>query len=141
MSKILCATRGGEASYRSQDAAIALAKTRGAELVFLFVVDIGFLDKTERAVRPDVVAEEMTHLGEFLLSMAQERAKAEGVTAQRLIYRGRVRQELTEAAKREGADTLILGKPVDEGSAFSLAALERLAHDIEQETGVRVQVC
>lgn len=40
----------------------------------------------------------------------------------------------------EGADTLILGKPVDEGSAFSLEALERLADDIERETGVKVRV-
>jgi nucleotide-binding universal stress UspA family protein len=140
MSKILCATRGGEASYRTQDAAIALAKTRAAELVFLFVVDIGFLDKTERAVRPDVVAEEMTHMGEFLLSMAQERAEAEGITAQRRIYRGTVREELAAAAKQEGADTLILGKPADEGSAFSLEALERLADDIEQDSGVKVKV-
>ncbi|HIQ01546.1 MAG TPA: hypothetical protein EYH30_05385, partial [Anaerolineales bacterium] len=47
MGKILCATRGGEASYRTQDAAIALARERGDSLIFLYVVDTHFLDRTE----------------------------------------------------------------------------------------------
>ena len=140
MSKILCATRGGEESYRTQDAAIALAKEQGDELVFLFVVDIGFLDKTERAIRPDVVTEEMTHMGEFLLSLAQERAQAQGVKARIRIYCGQVRQGLSDTVMEEGADILILGRPTDEGSAFSLAALKHLAAEIEQETGVKVQI-
>lgn len=46
ISKVLCATRGGEASYRTQDAAIAMAKQEDAELVFLFVADVSFLDQT-----------------------------------------------------------------------------------------------
>ena len=43
MGRILCPTRGGEGSYRTQDAAIAMAKERGDELVFLYVVDLDFL--------------------------------------------------------------------------------------------------
>ena len=31
MGKLLCATRGGRASYRTQDAAIALANNRGGK--------------------------------------------------------------------------------------------------------------
>ena len=54
MGKILCATRGGEASYRAQDAAIALAKERGDTLLFLYVVDLHFLDKTSGAAVVDV---------------------------------------------------------------------------------------
>ena len=75
MAKILCATRGGAASYRAQDTAIRLAKDRGDELFFLYVANIGFLDKTARAVRPDMVEAEMVKLGEFLLEMARERAR------------------------------------------------------------------
>jgi hypothetical protein len=40
MGKILCATRGGEASYRIQDAAIALAKERGDTLLFLYAESV-----------------------------------------------------------------------------------------------------
>jgi nucleotide-binding universal stress UspA family protein len=140
VGKIVCATRGGKASKQTQDAAIALARARNADLVFLFIVDTGFLDKTERAVRPDVVVEEMKHMGEFLLSMAQERAAAQGIQAQMSIRHGKVRQELMDAVKEEGADMLILGRPVGDDSAFRLAALQRLAAEIRNETGALVQL-
>jgi len=70
MGKILCATRGCEVSCRTQDEAIALAKERGDELVFLYVVDIQFLDKTAAPIVVDV-ENEVTKMGEFLLLMAR----------------------------------------------------------------------
>jgi nucleotide-binding universal stress UspA family protein len=140
MGKILCATRGGEASYRTQDVAIALAQEHHAELIFLFVVDMGFLDKTERAVRPDVVEKEMIKMGEFLLAVAQERAATQGVQAQMRIRRGKIRQELKAAVQEERASQLILGRPAGETSAFQLDVLERLAAEIQKETGVQVQI-
>ena len=140
MGKILCATRGGEASYRTQDAAIVLAQERGDELLFLFVVDTHFLDKAGRAVRPDVVAEEMSHMGEFLLAMAQERAQKQGVAADYVLRRGKLRDELKAAAREEGVDLVVLGKPADTASAFVPADLEAFASEIEAETGVEAVI-
>ncbi|HEY77002.1 MAG TPA: universal stress protein [Thermoflexia bacterium] len=140
MGKILCATRGGEASYRTQDAAIALARERGDSLIFLYVVDTHFLDRTERAVRPDVVAEEMARMGQFLLTMAQERAQAQGVQAEVRIRRGEVLEELKAAAREEGADLVILGRPGEEESAFRQVDLEAVAREIEEETGVETRI-
>jgi nucleotide-binding universal stress UspA family protein len=140
MGKILCATRGGEASYRTQDAAIALAQERGDELLFLFVVDTHFLDKGRRAVRPDVVAEEMSHMGEFLLAMAQERAQKQGVAADYLLRRGRFRDELKAAASEESVGLVVLGRPSGEESAFVPADLQAFAAEIEAETGVEAVI-
>ncbi len=140
MGKILCATRGGEASYDTQDAAIALAKERGDELLFIFVVDTRFLDKARRAVRPDVVAEEMSHMGEFLLAMAQERAQKQGVVADYVLRRGEFRDELKAAACEEGVDLVVLGRPESTGAAFVPAALEAFAAEIEAETGVEARI-
>ncbi len=140
MGKILCATRGGEASYRTQDAAIALARERGDSLIFLYVVDTHFLDRTERAVRPDVVAEEMARMGQFLLTMAQERAQAQGVQAEVRIRRGEVLEELKAAAREEGADLVILGRPGEEESTFRQTDLESIAREIEEETGVETRI-
>ena len=50
MSTILCATRGGEQSYATQDAAIALAKERRARLVYIYVTDVDFLRRTHAAI-------------------------------------------------------------------------------------------
>ena len=47
MRLILCATRGGGASYITQDKAIALAKEKDASLIFLYVVVLQFLDMIE----------------------------------------------------------------------------------------------
>lgn len=138
MGTILCPTRGGEASYRTQDAAIALAANQGKLLIFLYVVDTHFLDRTERAVRPDVVKEEMARMGEFLLAMAQERARRRGIEAEVRIRDGELREQLKEAARQEWADFVVLGRPAGEESAFQLAALEELAAEIQAETDAEV---
>ena len=142
MGKILCPTRGGEGSYRTQDVAIAMARERGDELMFLFVVDLDFLNKTERAVRPDVVAQEMRHLGEFLLIMAQERAGKQGVEAGYVLREGDVRAEIKGAAVEEGATMVVLGQAAEEDAerAFAADSLLKFAEEIEAETGIETRV-
>lgn len=140
MGKILCATRGGEASYRTQDAVIGLAQEQGDSLVFLYVVDTDFLGYTERAVRPDVVATELEHLGEFLLAMACERAQNQGVEAFFCVKRGRLADALKEAAVEQGVNLVALGRPAGEESRFLLSSLEKLAADITAETGIETRI-
>lgn len=138
MGKILCATRGGEASYRTQDAAIALAKERGDTLLFLYVVDLHFLDKTSGSGVVDV-EQEMTKMGRFLLTMARDRANERGVAAKTTIREGGLREELKDAAREEGASLVVLGRPAGE-SVFELADLEAIASEIEGETGVETRI-
>ena len=76
MKKILCATRGGEASIRAQDAVIARAKEEDAVVLFLYVADVEFLKRTSYGARADVVQQEIERMGSFLLAMACERAAA-----------------------------------------------------------------
>ncbi len=140
MGKILCGTRGGEASYRTQDAAIALAKERGDELLFLYVVDIGFLSKTARAVRPDVVTTEMEHMGEFLLVMAQERAQKQDVPADYILRHGKLRDELIAVARQPDVTMVVLGKPAGDESAFVPKSLAAFAAEIEAETDTPVRI-
>jgi nucleotide-binding universal stress UspA family protein len=139
MGKILCATRGGEESYRTQDAAIALAKERGDTLLFLYVVDLHFLDKTAGPIVVDV-GNEVTKMGEFLLLMAKERAAEQGVAADAISRSGEVREELMKAASEEGASLVVLGRPVGEKSVFKLAGLEAFAQQIQAETGVETRI-
>ncbi len=135
MGKILCATRGGEASYRTQDVAIALAKERGDTLLFLYVADLHFLDKTAASIVVDV-GNEVTKMGEFLLLMAQERAREAGVEASLITREGDVREQIKAAAVEEGVDLVVLGRPTDETSRFKLEALQAFAAEIEEETGI-----
>mgnify|MGYP005856833455 CR=1 FL=1 len=141
MGKILCATRGGEASIRTQQAAIQRAKEDGDELIFLFVVDVEFMAQADYALRPDVVLHEMEHMGEFLMLMAVERAEQAGILARYLIRHGALREELIGAIEEEAITTLVLGRPADEHSTFDrLARLEAFARDLARATGIEVWV-
>lgn len=140
MKKILCATRGGEASLRTQDAVIAMAKETGAVILFLYVVDVEFLRLTARGVRPDVVIAEMENMGDFLLAMACERAAAQGVEADTCLRHGPLVEALESAARDQGADAIAFGRPAGPDSSFSLVDLQRLAEKIEQDTGVKTYI-
>ena len=101
MGKILCATRGGEDSQRTQQAAIALAKEQGDELIFLYVADASFLDRIAAAVVVDVQAE-LEQMGRFQLAMAQEQAAEQGVDAQIAIRHGHLRDGADRSGPRAG---------------------------------------
>lgn len=140
MKKILCATRGGEASLKTQDAVIAMAKEHGAIVLFLYVVDVEFLKLTARGVRPDVVTTEIEHLGEFLLAMACERAAAQGVRAEMCLRHGPLLEALESAAREEGADAIAFGRPAGPDSSFSMTDLERLTARIESQVGIKTYI-
>jgi nucleotide-binding universal stress UspA family protein len=139
MGKILVATRGGEESYRTQDQAIALAKERGDTLLFMYVVDTHFLDKTAASVVVDV-EQELTRMGEFLLLMAKERAEEQGVTAETLSREGEMREELMNAAMEGQVSLVVFGRPIGEQSRFALADLEAFAAEVTSETGVDARI-
>jgi len=140
MKRILCATRGGEASRRTQDLVVTMAKEKGATVLFLYVVDVEFLKLTARGVRPDVVMTEMEHMGEFLLAMACERAAAQGVQAEMCLRHGPLVEALESAAREEGVDAIAFGRPTGLDSSFSLSDLESLALRIEEDTGIKTYI-
>lgn len=139
MGIILCATRGGDPSSQTEQVAIELAKERGDILLWLYVVDLSFLDKTAAPIVVDV-EDELTDLGEFLLLMAKERAKQEGVETKTIVRKGKVRKEIKRAAIQEGATLVVLGRPAGEGSTFEMESLQKFAEEIEKETGAKTLI-
>jgi nucleotide-binding universal stress UspA family protein len=139
MGKILCAIRGGEGSYPTQDAAIALARERGDELVFLYVVDVSFLNQTAAPLVVDVDAA-LEKMGRFQLTRAQERADAQGVEAHIAVRTGRLRPELVAAATELGVDLIVLGRPLGETAVFEQATLQAFAAILQSETDADVLI-
>ena len=125
MGKIICATRGGEGSRQTQDGAIVLAKERSDELVFLYVVDVSFLNTTAAPLVVDVESR-LEQLGRFQLTMAQERAMAQGITAQAIVRRGQLRSELVAAAQEIGATLIVLGHPLMRTVVFDEKTIQAL---------------
>lgn len=134
MGLILCATRGGETSYKTQQAAIALAKERGDSIVFLYVIDLHFLDKTASPIVIDIESELM-QMGLFFLLMAKEAAEEQGVPAETITRKGMVREEIIQAVLDEGAEVVVLGTPGGKRSAFEMESLNEFREEIERVTG------
>jgi hypothetical protein len=140
MGVILCATRGGEASLETQDAAISLAMQAGEELVFIYVYDVEFLTHANFALREDVVAEELRHMAEFLMTMAVDRAKAQGLSSRSVIREGEFRAELLSALEVEQPRLLILGRPCEDDGRFALEHLLEMAQELERASGIPVRI-
>jgi len=141
MEKIVCATRGGEACRRTQEKAIALAKERGAELVFLYVVDPSLVGPVDESLA-DAVNDEMTRLGRSLLSIAQGRAEKQGQASEAVIRYGEVQPSIVDYLHQVGADMLVMGCP-RAGSppqAFTPQEITRFAETVRQDLGVEVVV-
>ncbi len=139
MGTILCPTRGGEASYPNQDRAIALAKERGEDLVFLYVSDVRFLPKGS-AAHLGTLETDLDEMGDFLLIMAQERAELEGVVAEREVRRGPFRQAIEEVIKLHGVSTVVFGTPGEEHRITTEDYLKTLASRLTEELDVEVMM-
>jgi nucleotide-binding universal stress UspA family protein len=141
MSPIVCATRGGEASRRTQEYAIRLARERGDPLIFLCIFDPSFA----RQLNPELaaaVADEQRWLGRALLGIARSRARTQGVEAQAEVLNGPVMQEIEEYLRKVNADTLVIGASKRDTSlaAFDMSEVEHFAAKVREDTGVEVVV-
>jgi nucleotide-binding universal stress UspA family protein len=119
-----------------------MAKEKDASLLFLYVIDLQFLDLTAAPIVVDV-EDEVHDMGEFLLLMAKERAAKQGVFAKTVCHKGKVRKEIKKAVLKYGASFVVLGSPVGNESAksaFQMAGLQAFASEIKKETGAIVLI-
>lgn len=108
MRPIVCATRGGQASRRTQEQAIALAKERNTKLIFLCVTDPSFSEPADDALA-EALADELRRLAKSLIYIAQARAREQGVEAEAVVQCGSVCQSIEDFLKEVDAQTLIIG--------------------------------
>jgi nucleotide-binding universal stress UspA family protein len=140
VGKIVCATRGGEASFQAQDAAINKAKQAGDELVFIYIYDMNFMAFAKYALRSDVITDELDRMAEFLMTMAVERAREQGVEARYTIRQGTFADELAAVAQEEQATLVVLGRPEEE-NLFEIEHLQELAGRLQASTGIPFWGC
>jgi nucleotide-binding universal stress UspA family protein len=141
MGPIVCATRGGEAGRRTQERAIALAKERGADLIFLCVFDPDFAGPLNSALA-NAVAQEQQWLGRALMSVAQARALEQGVQAGAVVLSGPVLESIEEFLCESGASTLVIGEPKIDSplGTFRAEKVRSCADQVEDHTGTGVVV-
>ena len=139
MCVIVCATRGGEASRRTQERAVALAKERNQELIFLCIVDPSFagpLDDRTAAALDD----ELKRLGRALLNIAQSRAQEQDVGSRTICIIGKVWENIIAYLEEMDCGTLVIGRPRSNEiiQAFGPKDLSDFADEVRLSTGVEV---
>ncbi len=132
---ILCPTRGGEGSFLNQDRAIAIAKARRAEILFLYITNVEFLGLTAAPKLIDIETE-MDEMGEFMLTMAQERAENASVKANTLVMHGKFRKALIEVIEKYQVETVVLGSSAGGTGVVTEEYIHELADHIHSKTGV-----
>ena len=141
MGLIVCATRGGEAGRRTQERAIALAKERNEDLVFLCVFDPAFAGNLSPGLS-DAVVQEQAWLGRALMNVAQSRARKQGVDAYAVVRSGPVVDNIEGFLRESCASTLVIGEPkVDSAlGALRLDTVQTCADQMVDKTGIEVVV-
>jgi cation:H+ antiporter len=137
--RILCATRGGEASQPAHQKAIALAQARDAHLIFLYVFDPQVLQKV---ATPIVISvdDQMEKMLAYLQTTAQEQAFRAGVRARAIVRTGELIDQLIQVGREEEIDLIMLGRPTAESTVFGKERFRSLVSEIEQKTNIPVQV-
>lgn len=135
--RILCATRGGQASQPTHERAIELARQQNAELLFLYTFDKQVLRQVATPIVINVEAQ-VEHMLAFLQTTAQEQARQAGVRAGVVVRTGNLREQIKQVASEEAVDLIVLGSPAGESSLFKHQALQDLATEIEEATGIQV---
>jgi nucleotide-binding universal stress UspA family protein len=132
---ILCPTRGGELSYPNQDRAIAIAKERGADLIFLYITNVQFLGLSAgyKVVDVEHAIEEM---GDFMLTMAQERAEKEGVHTVTALRRGKFREALVDVIEEHEVATVVIGSSAGGTGVVTSEYVDNLVEEITCEKDV-----
>jgi nucleotide-binding universal stress UspA family protein len=141
--KIVC---GVTASAQSQKAALEaakLAKQHGAQLIYVYVVDLAFLKGGKLgSLSQDVIAQSIEKLGRQIVDLAEQIAASEGVTPKKIVRRGTVLEVLGQVMNEQKADLLVLGH--EERTFFEKHLFEGSVEDHIQElkarTGAEVTV-
>lgn len=141
MGPIVCATRGGRSCRCTQERAIALAKERGASLIFLFVADASFAGPMDERMET-ALADELGRLGNSLLHIARGRAKKQGINAEIAVRHGQVQENIEEFVRQVNASTLVIGSPQTSSvpQLFTPRELDDFVTAVHDSTGVEVVV-
>ncbi|MEW6231641.1 MAG: universal stress protein [Chloroflexota bacterium] len=115
---ILCATRGGEKSEKTEERAIRLAWENQAGLTFLYAVDPAFAQDPGDEPGPMSEPKGLHWLGELVLEMAARVAERQGVQAQQELRQGEVIGQIKEyLAHHPEVDLLVMGAPAGEAKS------------------------
>ena len=139
---IICGVTGSLHSQKVALEAAIMAGKAQAGLIYVYVVDLSFLRGGISFMTSGSVADSLDRLGEQFLDFADELAKAQGVTARKILRKGLVLDVLIQVVQEEKADLLVLGH--EPRTFFEKALFKGSVEDhlelLKKQTGAEVIV-
>jgi len=149
LNSIICATKG-KASATAEDKAIELAKNNNSKLIFLYVVDVGFIEKSGSAgdFAKDDVSSGLKNIGRIILDMAKEKAISKGIPLEKVLTeerKGDTISQIKKSFEENRADLVIIGNPERdigflERHLFHKKGAKAFIEQLKKEVGCEVMV-
>jgi nucleotide-binding universal stress UspA family protein len=141
--KIVCGVTASAHSQKAAREAARLAKENGAELIYVYAVDLTVLASGNTgSLSTDVVRKSLENLGNQIMELAQKIAASQGMEAKKALKEGPVLDVLKEVIIEEKADLLVLGH--EERTFFEKALfkgdVEEHARELQERTGAEVKI-
>ncbi|MBW1808001.1 MAG: universal stress protein [Deltaproteobacteria bacterium] len=141
MTRILCPIRGGPQSQKAVDLAIELSISKNAKLMFLYIVDVDFLEHATVA-RVNLMVAELKETGHFALSILCDKARARGVDEVVAIIReGDIFEVILSVAEESQVSHLVIGRPIRTPGikSFSDKQFNKFLKSIEEASGLNIE--
>jgi nucleotide-binding universal stress UspA family protein len=107
--KILVAIDGSKTSEKARDTVLEMAKTWGAEVHAIYVIETGLFSSIPMDNTWEVIYGMLKAEGEKALGETKKKAIEEGVTAQTYLREGHAGNEILKVAQEAGADMIVVG--------------------------------
>lgn len=117
MKKILIPTDGSDCSLRAAELGIRLAKTLGAEISAIYVIDTVILEEMKKIVEKEVIERELKEKAERYLKYITKLAEKEGLKVKTFLAEGEPHDQIVQYAKSLGANLIVMGTCGRRGAA------------------------
>lgn len=116
VNTIICATKGSEKSKVAEDKAIEIAKENNSKIIFLYVIDVKFMEKSGSAgdFAKDDVSSGLKNIGRVILDMAKEKAVSKGILPENVLTeerKGSVVSQIKASVEAHHSDLVVIGRP------------------------------
>ena len=147
---IICATKGSEGCKLAEDKAIEIAKDNNSKLVFLYVINIKFMEKGVGGGEwaEDDVVSGLKNIGGVILDIAKEKAVEKGVPAENVSKeerRGDIASEIKSSVEEHNADLVIIGHPRTDTGFLERYLIKKEGHErfvqrLKEKIGTKVMI-
>ena len=116
INTIICATKGSKGCKNAEDKAIELAKENNSKLIFLYVIDIKFMEKIRGGGEwtEDDAVSGLKNIGSVILEIAKEKAVEKGISPGNVLTekrKGDIISLIKSLVEEKNVNLVIIGHP------------------------------